>query len=317
MKNFTRETGCGCCGGNNKKVHMRISGTFIIRCFECGCHYVSPKYESDELQKKIQYWAEMDVNDQIRLDEYFSDGVMEFNVREIRKISGFTGNVPGCDILDVGCSVGSFLSTAKSLGMKVTGLEIGKHSARYARNIMGLNVFEGDLLSSGFPDSSFDIVTLYEVIEHLENPASAVEEIWRILKTGGVMAVSTPNLDSLTAAMLKDKWWVINCPDEHISLFTPSTICSFVEKKGFDILECRTSGFDIINAIKTIRNENTQCRGVCETRANIRNAIGDKKLVKRIRHLKQKADLMFTSGISPLKGRGERIFLYARKTGKE
>ncbi len=141
-------------------------------------------------------------------------------------------------LLDVGCSSGSLLHIASELGFSVTGVEPATQAAATAKNA-GFEIFNGLLHEAAFPDNSFDIITLYEVIEHLTDPLSLVREAHRILKPGGLFLIGTGNADSWTVSALGPEWeyFSIDSHGGHISFFTPASIRILAEKTAFLVEE--------------------------------------------------------------------------------
>jgi len=107
---------------------------------------------------------------------------------------------PG-SLLDVGCAKGLFLDLARKRGWNVQGVEISHTTAAFARQEFGLQVFTGVLEEAHFPANSFDVVSLWDLIEHLDNPFGFLRETARILKPGGIVLILTPNHDSLITRM--------------------------------------------------------------------------------------------------------------------
>ncbi len=139
-------------------------------------------------------------------------------------------------MLDVGCSSGSVLRIAADLGFSVTGVEPAPKAAATAKD-QGFNVYNGLLQEAGFAAESMDMVTLFEVIEHLENPLELAAEIHRILRPGGIWLIGTGNADSWTAQAEKDQWeyFDITRHGGHISFFNPGSIKKLAEINGFII----------------------------------------------------------------------------------
>ena len=153
----------------------------------------------------------------------------------IRRWGGKRGRV-----LDLGCAFGFFLDVAKREGWEVNGVEWSRHSASYAQERLGIEVHP-TLMKTSFPDGRFDLVTMWEYIEHLHSPLDELMEINRILKQGGLLALSTPNMLS---AFLEDDFtsWKQFKPPEHLSFFTPATIKRFLESVGFRVLGIESVG---------------------------------------------------------------------------
>ena len=109
-------------------------------------------------------------------------------------------------LLDVGCGHGLLLDEARRRGFDVVGLELSRSAALHAREKLGLDVREVPLEEFDSWDS-FDVVVLADVIEHLEDPVSAIERCARLLRPGGALCVVTPDPSSLTARMAGSRWW--------------------------------------------------------------------------------------------------------------
>ena len=155
------------------------------------------------------------------------------------------GDTPG-DILDVGCSYGFFLNVARRNGWRVKGVEMGSNAAETARIKYGLDVFEGSLEQAGFADSSFNVVTLFHVIEHARNPIAIFSEVRRILRRGGLLLLLTPNLDSVHSRLLGKRWTWLHPPD-HLFYFTQRSIGLALRKSGFRVTDLRTMTVDADN----------------------------------------------------------------------
>ena len=138
-------------------------------------------------------------------------------------------------VLDIGCAGGAFLRAAEKLGLSATGIEPSKWLSQYAREEHGLDVHSGTLSNNQFPDSSFDIVTLWDVIEHLSNPESELHQIYRILKPAGLLIVNYPDFGSLPAKLLGRKWPFLL--SVHLIYYTRQTMRQQLKKAGFEILD--------------------------------------------------------------------------------
>ncbi len=128
--------------------------------------------------------------------------------------------------LDVGCSSGALLQVAQRCSFDTHGVEPAKQAAKTAATIPNVQVFTGFLQDAKYPDNHFDIVTLFEVIEHLTDPVSISKEVARILKPGGIFLIGTGNADSWTVRQLGKRWEYFDITGHggHISFFTPKSM---------------------------------------------------------------------------------------------
>lgn len=141
-------------------------------------------------------------------------------------------------LLDVGCATGNFVAEAARWGARAEGVEPMAAPARAARDA-GLEVICGRLEEAAFPDGRFDVVTLFEVIEHLPDPLALLTEARRILRPGGLMIVRTGNAESWTVRFMGPRWDYF-CPAiGHISFFTPRSMRLAAERTGFDVARTR------------------------------------------------------------------------------
>jgi 2-polyprenyl-3-methyl-5-hydroxy-6-metoxy-1,4-benzoquinol methylase len=149
-------------------------------------------------------------------------------------------------LLDVGCSSGSLLKVAKKIGFDVQGVETAEQAVQTARN-QGFKVFQGKLEEAKFENESFDLIILFELIEHIKDPKDLLYECFRILKRGGIVVLNTPNQDSWTASFMKEKWGGFSLVDMggHISFFSPKSITTLADQVGLKLsyLETRNVSF--------------------------------------------------------------------------
>lgn len=138
-------------------------------------------------------------------------------------------------LLDVGCSTGDFLQVAGKY-YEVEGIELSAWAAALAR-AKGLAIHELPL--ARFPaDGRFDVVTLWGVIEHLENPGREIAQIHRLLRDNGILCIWTGNINSLTARILGEKWWYYM--GQHIQYFSDTTLELLLKRCGFSKVTIRS-----------------------------------------------------------------------------
>ena len=117
----------------------------------------------------------------------------------------------GGALLDLGCSSGAFLEFVKGDSWQLNGIEMSSDCARRAEARTGARVFVGDILDAPFPHASFDVITCFDVLEHLYEPVKIMAKVLEWLKPGGVFYVQVPNIDSAEARVFRTYWTGWNC----------------------------------------------------------------------------------------------------------
>jgi len=154
-----------------------------------------------------------------------------YSVDEFDFIDGPPGR-----LLDVGCSSGYFLRRARERRWAVTGIDLDQRAVDYARAELGLDVRCATLESAGFAPASFDLVTLWGVLEHFPDPACQLRFIRAILRDGGRLVVGVPNVRSLNqmvARLSRDDWDMLLEPG-HLHHFNADTLTRLIKPAGFE-----------------------------------------------------------------------------------
>lgn len=156
----------------------------------------------------------------------------------------------GGNLLDIGCGGGSYLYRLKQWGWNVYGVEPGAAGAAQARSL-GLNVYQGEIEEAGFPDSSFDVVRLSHVLEHLTDPHGTMREIRRILKPDGMVYVTVPNARSLNFWLFGENWYGLDAP-RHVISYSPKTLRFLCDATGLEIIRMRfrSGPFNFVRSVK-------------------------------------------------------------------
>jgi ubiquinone/menaquinone biosynthesis C-methylase UbiE len=145
----------------------------------------------------------------------------------------FTGTANGRQLLDVGAYTGVFVDIAARHGWDAWGIEPSLWAVDLARQ-EGLQMVGGTLEDSTFEDSSFDVVTMWDVIEHVANPMATMHAAYRVLKPGGFLVVHTMDLGSPFARLMGKRWpWFM---EMHLFYFTRQTMRLMLEKAHFEVV---------------------------------------------------------------------------------
>ena len=198
----------------------------IWKCRTCGLLAQNPRGQQLEKLYDEDYYSgssNFSYMDE-RKTEKFQRYVWKARLKNIQKFA------TGGNFLDIGCSFGGLLDVAKEFGFSTFGIEISTFSSKIAHE-KGHTVFTGNLLDSNFPEKSFSVITLIEVIEHLENPKLVFEKLSSLLKPGGLLVIQTANFEGLQAVQEGRKYHYF-LPG-HIYYYSESNLKEFLSKTGF------------------------------------------------------------------------------------
>lgn len=143
-------------------------------------------------------------------------------------------------MLDVGCGEGFFLEEAKKRGWEVHGTEFAEKYISICKD-KGIRMQHGKLNPQNYPTAYFDVITWFEVIEHINYPVGELKNITQLLRNDGALYITTPNFNSLSRNWLKGKWSVIEYP-EHLVYYTPTTLRQLLHQSGFTAINIKTTG---------------------------------------------------------------------------
>jgi SAM-dependent methyltransferase len=134
-------------------------------------------------------------------------------------------------LLDLGCSSGSFLEFMQSESWKLYGIEMSAGEARSAEQRSEAKVFVGDILDAPFPRESFDVITCFDVLEHLYEPKRVMARVAEWLKPGGIFYVLVPNVDSAEGRVFGSYWHGLELP-RHLFHYSPASLKFLAESAG-------------------------------------------------------------------------------------
>lgn len=147
-------------------------------------------------------------------------------------------------LLDVGCATGNFLHEMQSAGWEVKGVEPSAQAATYAQERHGLSVQVGTLRQAGLPSSSFDVLTMWDVFEHLHTPWADVIEAHRLLADGGLLVIRIPNMESPERRLFGPFWLGWDLP-RHLYFVPRDALEAALAELGFVVegARCIATGY--------------------------------------------------------------------------
>ena len=226
---------CPSCGESKVKQLIAYSKDYLHKCSRCGLVFSKVIPTIEELEQNYAGYKPTPLPKATR--NRYEELLKKFE--SFRKTN---------NLLDVGCGEGYFLLVAKEHGWNVYGTEFQDRLIQKL-TAEGVNMEKGYLNPSNYPNDHFDIVTSFEVIEHLSYPSSEIDNITKVLRPKGLLYLTTPNFSSLERAICGPRWKIINYP-EHLIYFTPKTLHTLLKSKGLQKIKILTHNIDFNNVLK-------------------------------------------------------------------
>ncbi len=204
----------------------------IVQCRQCGLVYTNPRLDRHDILDTYEA-----VEDPLYVEER-EGRVLTFE-HHLKPLERLTGPPAGRPLLDVGCHTGVFVELAARHGWDAWGVEPSRWAVERAQG-RGLHVIPGTLETAGLPEAHFDVVTMWDVIEHLTDPRSALERAYQLLKPGGLAVIHTIDIESAFARLMGARWpWLM---EMHIYYFSRRTLRAMLTGCGFHVLSDRPQG---------------------------------------------------------------------------
>lgn len=226
---INKKTKCPICNSNNIEKYWAMPGYRLSKCQKCSMvwdHFppdnITSQYEKNYFSNDnpkggyANYFEGMEIN-----KKTFNDRLNKIEKYFNRKVK----------LLDVGCALGDCLTVAKKLGWtEIYGLELSKYASDFAKK-RGLKIFHGTLLKNKI-DQKFDLITMQDVIEHVEDPIANLKAANKLLNKKGIIYLVTPDVGGLWQKILK-RFWYHYKPGEHIMYFSQKSLSIALKNAGF------------------------------------------------------------------------------------
>lgn len=243
----------------------------LSQCKKCGFVFTKKIPSDKELEEHYKGYGRNDYLSPITIKRY---NELLNTFEEFRKTN---------KILDVGCGIGYFLEVAKERGWDVYGTEYTNEAIQICSS-KGINMQKGILSSRNYQNEEFDIITSFEVIEHINNPIDELTNFYKVLRKGGLVYLTTPNFNSLLRYRLKSEYNVI-CYPEHLSYYTPKTLKKLFTCVDFKTKKIESTGISLTR-LKTSKGVSKQSFISKESDdEKIRSQIENKKHLQFLKYL--------------------------------
>lgn len=252
---------CPLCAGADRRRLVTKNGCDVVRCRGCGLVHVwpqPPRAALEALYSSGDYHAAVDEAERRR--------TFARRLREIEALlrGAAEGGGAGRRLLDVGCSRGYFLEAARASGWQATGVEVNRHAVEQAR-ARGLDVHQGELAdwaaaSGPAAHEAFDVVTLFDVLEHAGDPRALLAECHRLLRPGGLLVVTTPDVGGLVPRVTYGLFaltlgaWGHPTPPGHLVEFSRRTLRRALAEAGFEVIRARSEHIPMAYAVGKLEN---------------------------------------------------------------
>jgi 2-polyprenyl-3-methyl-5-hydroxy-6-metoxy-1,4-benzoquinol methylase len=233
----TSDRPCLVCGAPDKTPFRAQDGHTIVACRGCGLRYLDPQPTPEALEALYAHTY-------YHSDDPLARGYARYTAEAANWRATFRDRLrhlpgPPARLLDVGAAAGFFVEQARAAGYDAVGIEPSTWASAYARDELHQPIETGTLEARAYDAASFDVVTLWEVIEHVPDPRAFLAEIARVLKPGGTLAFSTPDAGSLAARLSGRRWLGWQKVPEHLWFFDEPALRRLLAEAGFTVVDSR------------------------------------------------------------------------------
>ena len=235
---------CNYCGADDTSTVLEggdwlhgIPGLFtLVRCNHCGLMYLDPRPSPEDMAAYYPEEYEAHIGTQKQRLSWLRRLDYEYGIhKRYRAIMRYTETG---HMLDIGCASGAFLDGMRERGWSVAGIEPSTRAAAYARRELGLQIQNTVLENAELAPASFDLVTMWNVLEHLSDPQESLQRLGEVLRPGGLLVFAVPNLHSLDRILFKQYWAGYDLP-RHLYTFPSDVLERMVRAAGLEILDRR------------------------------------------------------------------------------
>lgn len=234
---------CGLCSSSDVHDLYQIKGWQLKKCHTCEAVFVFPLPDCEELIRDYQdnYFSSGD-HLEWGYEDYFSleDEIRETARRRLRLMQPY---IRGGKLLEAGAATGWFLDEARTRGFEVRGVEVSETAAKWGEGSLKVPIFKGTLREAKLADDEFDVVVLWDVLEHLTEPLTELREIHRVLKKGGYLFVSVPDFGSVWARLMGRRWFGFTKIREHVYYYNRRSLSRAMGRAGLKVVNAQSSPF--------------------------------------------------------------------------
>lgn len=303
-------TSCNWCGSDRYSVFLDNLASIefneefrLVKCKKCGLIYLNQRPTKKEIGRYYPpgYWPE----------NCNAENTSTYLYKLVRSY------ISGGSVLDIGAGTGLLLNWFKKRGWKVDGVEISPVAGLVAKRKFKINLRIGDFLDVKLPENKFDLITLNHVLEHVYEPRQTINKVAKLVKKGGMVMISCPNIEGIGPYLFKNKWYAVDAP-RHLYQFNYLTLSRMLERAGFKILKVDYSFYwdnfyALFESFRRAFSPRFDKKGGNIYESNNSGAKTVQSPVKKAGILVAKALSGIIAAVEPVAGRGEVITILAKK----
>jgi len=233
---------CNLCGHTVMIPFCPQNGRGLVQCQNCELVFVEQQPKAEELYALYgETYFHNDESGEVGYSNYIKD---EANIRKTvnKRFDHIEQFVDKGRMLDVGCAMGFFINEASQRGWQVEGLDVSHYAVEYVKQHFGHPAYNGSLIDLDLPQGVYDLVTMYDVIEHVPDPKANIQAVSHLLRPGGIYELATPDIGSLPARLSGKRWIGYKLSEEHVYYFSIKTLRQMLDEAGFDVVHVRHIG---------------------------------------------------------------------------
>lgn len=238
---------CSICKERTFKHLLKKDNLILVKCLNCGLVQIGNIVEISDIKNYDYYKNKITLTQK----ELYNPITTKRYINLLSKLEYYRKNNT---LLDIGCGEGQFLSVAKEKKWQIEGIEIAPHAVAICKKFDDIdNIYCGNFLGLDLKHDYYDVITMFEVLEHLTQPKDFLLKSHSILRKGGVLYLTTPNFNCINRLLLQKKWRCIH--KEHLFYFTHNLLKRIIKEANFKILEFETKHIDLPELFNVFRRE--------------------------------------------------------------
>jgi SAM-dependent methyltransferase len=315
---------CNYCGKSHTSIYLKNVRTWeykekfnIVECSSCKLKYLSPRPKIGIIGKFYSdkgYWGrKLDTIETRDINHKLERKTLYRNVyKKILRIKS-KGS-----IYDVGAGIGLFLTYFKELNWKIDGDELSKSAVKYASSNFDISLRNGDFCSLNIPKNKYSVITFNSSLEHLHDPKKALLKANTMLKGGGLVVITVPNIESFGFYIFKKDWLPLH-PPKHLYHFSPKTLKRLLNNCGFKVSSVNNFYFThayygIFNSLRYKYSSNFIDKNSKSIKVKgYSSKDNEKNIMKLFEKIIASVFSFIIVIVGGLVGKGETITIYAKK----